>query len=246
MTEAMEPTATNRSVTDSWIRLARGTAITMVVWAILTHLTARVIIPPVLVIGLIYAAFIPFLRDGRRKVALGLAVFSFLALAGNVPGLVDELSHLSSAPAFILTLLSLLGALVAIVAGLGAFRSVSEPPTRPIVFGAAAVFVVLAATSVVVAANTDSDAPLAGDIEMVAEKVLFGPDAIAISESGGGVWIDNKDGIRHTFTIEGEGVDLEIPALKAKRVDLDLDAGTYMFICTVPGHENMTGTLTVE
>ena len=245
MTKVMERNAPTSRVTENWLRLARWMAITMVVWAVVTHITARVIIPPVLVIGLIYAVFIPFLRDGRRKVALGLAVFSFLALAGNVPGLVDELSHLSSAPAFILTLLSLLGALVAIVAGIGAFRSDSEPPTRPIVFGAAAVFVVLAATSVVVAANTDSDAAQAGDVEIVAEKVKFNPGEITVPV-GGGIWVDNKDGIRHTFTIEGEGIELEIPALKAKRLDLDLAAGTYDVICSVPGHENMTGTLTVE
>ena len=61
-----------------------------------------------------------------------------------------------------------------------------------------------------------------------------------------GVWIDNKDGIRHTFTIEELDVDLEIPALKAKRVEFDAVAGTYTYICTVPGHENMTGTLVVE
>ncbi len=245
MTETMGHNDTKHDVTAEWMRLARGAAITMVLWAVLTHITARVLIPPVLVIGLIFAAFIPFLRDGKRRVALGLAIFGILALAGNVPALVDELTHLDSAPAFILTLLSVLGVVVAIGAGIGAFRSTSRPPTRPIVYGAAAVFVVLAATSVAISATTDSDSVQAGDIEMVAEKVEFGPEAITISADGGGVWIDNKDGIRHTFTIEGQGVDLQIPALKAKRIDLDLASGTYEFICTVPGHENMTGTLTV-
>ncbi|MDJ0961394.1 MAG: cupredoxin domain-containing protein [Acidimicrobiia bacterium] len=245
MTETMDGTAASDRITENWLKLARGAAIAMVVWAIVTHITARVIIPPVLVIGLIFAAFIPFLRDGRRRVALGLAVFSFLALAGNVPALVDELTHLSSAPAFILTLLSLLGAVTAIVGGIGAFRSRSEPPTRRVVSVAAAVFVVLAATSIGVAANTDSDVAQAGDVEILAEKVKFNPEDITVSV-GGGIWIDNKDGIRHTFTIEGEGVDLEIPALKAKRLDLDLAAGTYDVICGVPGHENMTGTLVVE
>ncbi len=245
MTDTMEGTTAASGITANWMRLARGTAITMVVWAVVTHITARVLIPPVLIIGLIFAAFIPFLRNDRRRVALGLAIFSFLALAGNIPGLVDELTHLSSAPAFILTLLSFLGAVVAIVAGIGAFRSRSEPPTRPIVYGAAAVFVLFAATSVVVAANTDSDAPQAGDVQIVAEKVEFNPDEITVS-SGGGIWVDNKDGIRHTFTIEGEGIDLEIPALKSKRIDIDLAAGTYDVICGVPGHENMIGTLKVE
>jgi len=62
-----------------------------------------------------------------------------------------------------------------------------------------------------------------------------------------GVWVENKDGIRHTLTIEELGVDLDIPALKARRVDFAAAAaGTYTYTCTVPGHENMTGTLVVE
>ena len=51
-------------------------------------------------------------------------------------------------------------------------------------------FVVLAATSLAISAATDSDLALAGDIEMVAEKVEFGPEAITVA-SGGGVWIED-------------------------------------------------------
>ena len=245
MAETVERTDATSSVTENWLRLARGAAITMVVWAIILQLTARVIIPPVLVIGVVFAGFVPFLRDGRRRVALGLAIFSFLALGGNIPGLVDELTHLSSAPAFILTLLSFQGAVVAIIAGVGAFRSRNVPPTRRVVSVAAAAFVVFAATSIGVAATTDSDVAQAGDVQVVAEKVKFNPDEIRVSV-GDGIWVDNKDGIRHTFTIEDAGVDLAIPALKAKRIDLDLAAGTYDVICGVPGHESMVGTLVVE
>ena len=70
---------------------------------------------------------------------------------------------------------------------------------------------------------------------------------MCIRDSAGtvGVWVDNRDGIHHTFTIEGLDVDLEIPALKAKRVDFEAPAGTYDVICTVPGHESMTATLSV-
>ena len=68
---------------------------------------------------------------------------------------------------------------------------------------------------------------------------------IAVPSGTIGVWVDNRDGIHHTFTIEDLGVDLEIPALKAKRVQFDAPPGTYEIICTVPGHESMTGALTV-
>jgi plastocyanin len=236
----------NEASTPAWMRLARGSAITLVAWAVLLHLTARVLVPPVLLIGVVYAGLIPFLRGPRRGLGLGYAIISVLTLFGNAPATIDELTHLDSAPAFILTLLAVVAAIVAIVAGFGAWRSTGMPPTGPIVTGATAVFLVLAATSVVVSATTDSDTARSDDVVLVAERVEFGSDAITISANGGGVWIDNKDGIRHTFTIEGEGVDLEIPALKARRVDLNLAVGAYEFICTVPGHDTMKGTLTVS
>jgi len=34
--------------------------------------------------------------------------------------------------------------------------------------------------------------------------------------------------------------------MKSRRVNLDLAPGTYTFVCTVPGHESMVGTLVVD
>ena len=234
------------SATASWLRFARNVAIVMVVWAVLVHLTARILIPPVLIIGLVFLAFVPFLRGERRWVAIGFAAFALLAVVGNIPGLVDELSNPESAPAFVLTLLSFLGAVLAVVSGTAAFFAWSPEPARMIAIGATGVFVVGAVISVAMFATTDSDAALASDVEVVAEKVLWEPEAVVMTAGASGVWVDNKDGIRHTFTIEELGIDLEIPALKAKRVDIAGAPGTYEITCEVPGHENMTGTLTIE
>lgn len=54
------------------------------------------------------------------------------------------------------------------------------------------------------------------------------------------------NGLHHTFTVEALGVNLEIPALKSRRIAFDAPPVTYEFVCTVPGHESMTGTLIVE
>lgn len=246
MSDTAERIGSATTTTTSWMRLARGTAITMVVWAVLVHVTARVLIPPVVVVGLIFLAFAPFLRGGRRRLGLAYAIVASLAVLGNLPGIVDELTHLDSAPAFILTLLSFLTALIAVVAGLGAFFRWSAAPIRAVAIGAAAVFVLGTGASVVVSVNTETDIALATDVQVVAEKVEFGPDQVRVDSGAAGVWVDNKDGIRHTFTIDELGVDLEIPALKARRIDLAAAPGTYEFVCTVPGHEGMTGTLVVE
>jgi len=242
-----QPADTKTDATAAaWMRVARGSAATIVVWVILLHSSARVLIPPVLLIGVVYAALIPFLRGARRGLGLAYAIVGFLTLFGNAPATIDELSHLDSAPAFILTLLAVVGSAVAIVAGLGTWRSGALPPTRRIVVAAVAVFTSLAVTSVVVSLTTDSDVPEPDDARLVAERVEYGPDVVNLAATGGGVWIDNKDGVRHTFTIEGEGIDIEIPALKARRFDVNLAAGSYEFICSVPGHEGMKGTLTVS
>ena len=242
----MTDATTTPTATETWLRFARGAAIVMVVWAVLVHVTARVLIPPVLVIGLVYLVFVPFLKGQRRWVGLGLAVFSVLALAGNIPGVVDELSNPESAPAFVLTLLSVIGAILAIVSGFAAFFGWSPQPMRALALGGAAVFVVGAVVSVALFAATESDAALDSDVQVLAEKVLWDPEDIVMTAGATGVWVDNKDGIRHTFTVEELGIDLEIPALKAKRVGIDAAPGTYEIICKVPGHENMVGTLVVE
>jgi hypothetical protein len=60
------------------------------------------------------------------------------------------------------------------------------------------------------------------------------------------LFIENRDRIRHTFVIEAQDVKQELPAARDRRLHLDLAAGEYTFICDVPGHERMEGTLVVR
>lgn len=233
------------TTTSAWMKLARAGSITMVIWAILVHATARVLIPPILVVGLIFLGFVPFLRGERRRLGLALAVVAALAIAGNLPPIIDELSNPDSAPAFILTLLSTLAAAVTITAGLGSFFGWPVAPIRALGWGAVAAFVIGTAGSLVISANTATAEALASDVKVTAEFVQFVPGEITVDGTTEGVWVENRDGIRHTFTIEELGVDLEVPAFKAGRVDIEAAPGTYQVICTVPGHEEMTGTLVV-
>jgi plastocyanin len=234
------------TATTMWMRVARGTAIGVLVWAVVLHLVARVPVPPVIVIALIFAGFAPFLRGERRKLGLAYGIVSVLLLLANMPGLLDELAHYDSAPSFVLTLASTLIVLIAAAAGFGAFFQWSPAAIQPVLITAAVVFVLGTAVSVAAFASAESDVALATDAQVTAEKVSFGPDTLTVAAGEAGVWVDNKDGIHHTFTVEALGFELEIPALKSRRVDFDAAPGTYAFICTVPGHESMTGTLVVE
>jgi len=233
------------ATTTTWMRLARATALIMVTWAVLTTVTARVLIPPILVVGLIFLAFVPFLRGERRRLGLAYAAVAGLALLGNLPPILDELAHPDSLPAFVLTLLSFTAVLTAIAAGLGAFFRWSQAAIRSLAIVWVAVFVIGAAGSAVLSVSAETDVALPADEQVIAEKVTFLPPDLQVASGTAGVWVDNKDGIRHTFTIDELGVDLDIPALKARRVEFQAAAGTYTYRCTVPGHDGMTGTLVV-
>lgn len=233
------------STVPQWLRLARIGAFIMVVFAVALQATARTIIPPVLVIGLVFLTFAPFLSKERRKVGLGAAVFAAAAWLGNLPIILDDLQNPESAPAFILQLLATVGVVLAIAGGVGAFFRRPTGLIRPIAFATAGVFVVGALGSVASAASTDSVAALPGDVEVTAQQIMWAPEAIVIDSTTTGIWIDNKDGVRHTFTIPELGIDVEVPGLKSSRVDIDAPPGTYQIICEVPGHQNMTGTLTI-
>ena len=246
MVETVESPLREVTTTTVWLRLARGTAIGMVVWAIILHFVARVPVPPVIVVALVFAGFAPFLRGERRKLGLSYGIVSALLLLANLPGLLGEIAHYDSAPSFVLTLASTLIALTAVVAGFGAFFGWPTTAVRPTLVAAAAIFVVGSAVSVVAFVTTESDVALVTDAQLVAERVEFGPETLALTPGAAGIWVDNKDGVHHTFTVEALGVDVEIPALKSRRVDFDAAPGTYAFVCTVPGHESMTGTLVVE
>ena len=60
---------------------------------------------------------------------------------------------------------------------------------------------------------------------------------------GGSLAVDSADPLRHTFTVLGTDVDVELPASRSVRTVVDLPAGTYDYICDITGHESMTGTL---
>lgn len=242
MSETIEHT-TERTTTTEWMKVARAGALAMVAWSIILNLLAGGI-PPVMVIGAVFALFAVFLQGERPRLGLAYAVVSILTVVGNVPIVIDDAANPESAPAFILNLLALVAVTVSAIAGFAAFRRAGTGAIPRIARVAPAVFVAGAAFSLVMASQTPSDPALPGDLELVAAGAEWQATALEVA-SGGGLWIDNQDGIRHTFAVESQGFEFEIPALKTARASVDLAPGTYDFICTVPGHESMAGTITV-
>lgn len=249
-TTTIEPITESESPPTStplWLRFARAGAITMVVWSIGLQLAVGAFIPPVTVVGVLFGSFVPFLRGERRKLGLAFAVVTIVALVGNLPFLIDDLANPDSAPTFIAGLFSAVAAVAGVAGGLGAFFRWSVDPIRRLAIGGVGVFVVGAAVSVGISAGTDSSTALATDTAVVALGVQWDSDVITLEPGSTGIWVDNQDGVRHTFTVPELDIDLEIPAFTAQRIDVGaVVPGEYEIICTVPGHELMTATLVVE
>ena len=70
MADTMYDTDPKLAARQEWAGVARWAAIAIVIWAIVTHVIARVPVPPVIVIGAVFGAFIPFLNARRRKLGL--------------------------------------------------------------------------------------------------------------------------------------------------------------------------------
>ena len=204
-------------------------------------------IPPVAGVEGGCGAFVRCLRGEGRKVGLAFAIGTVVALVGNLPFLLDDLANPDSAPTFIAGLLSAVAAVVAVTGGLSAFFGWPADPIRRLAIGGVGVFIVGAAISAGISAGTDSSTALAADTPVVALGVQWDSDVITLEPGSTGIWVDNQDGVRHTFTVPELDIDLEVPAFTAQRIDIEgVVSGEYQVICTVPGHELMTATLVVE
>ena len=135
--------------------------------------------------------------------------------------------------------------LAAIVAGFISFFAPRMQGSRLLAGTAAALSVVLVVLSVSASLSVSSDAAQPNDVQLLAQDVKF-PETLDASAGLIGFHVTNKDPIRHTFVIEGTDVKLELPASTERRVEVDLAAGEYNFICDVPGHDRMKGVLTVS
>jgi plastocyanin len=88
---------------------------------------------------------------------------------------------------------------------------------------------------------------------MMATTVLEGPDnGFTFSPStvkvtqGQTITLVNVSDAAHTFTVTGQGIDIETMAGKTAKVTIDLPPGTYPFVCRFHESMGMKGTLVVR
>jgi len=230
---------------DGWRRLARIVAIAWVIWAVVLTIAIGGLEPFVL----IFAA-VPLIAWGLTVWKPGRATYTIFGAVGllvvvfNIPFLAEDLAHPESAFGFNTSASPLLTSLLMILVGVAAWRSFSERLAFRSFTVAAGVFVIGLGVSIVAALGLEDDVSESGDVSLVAKEAEWETDTLSLS-SPGGVFVENNDPVRHTFTVDTLGIEVELPANTARRVEIDAPAGTYEFICSVPGHESMKGTITI-
>jgi plastocyanin len=205
------------------------------------------IIPPVIVFSVVLftLAGLAAAFGGQRRwpwVLGAIGAFAYVAL--NLPFLVMEISHPEEAYTFVPLVLLVIGAILALIAAVSVILRRS-PDVRPILGVAAAVGVIAVVVSVGALLRVEDEAQQSGDVVLVAEKVRF-PERFEVASGTQWFYFDNRDRIRHTFTIDEIGVHVDMPATVGRRAQVNLAPGEYRFYCDVAGHESMTGILVVR
>jgi nitrite reductase (NO-forming) len=172
------------------------------------------------------------------------------------------LTHPAEPLSFGMSLVGLVAAVVAIVAGLAAWREVRrgralwEPPVRAGLVMTTVVGLVIGAclTSVAAASSTSAGIALSGPpastATVTALKTTFVEKTLQ-AKAGDvlGVFVTNKDPYAHSFDIDALGVHVALPASSTTFVAIrPTAAGQLQFYCGIPGHRDagMAGTLDVH
>jgi plastocyanin len=232
--------------TTRWATLVRGTAVLSGVIEIVRGVA--VLDRESIAIGVLMVVFTAL--SFTRRAALGWVgvALLFVNQAFWMMSATWNLTH--AAP-------SLVGAAIpsvlAVASGLGLVASVArargaiEGAANVIAAGAVALLVVLVVAVPVAGANAAVVHP--GDLRISARNVKFSTKRLTAHSGDIGVVFTNKDLFWHTFTVNKFNVNLRVATSGRGRVVLrDVPAGTYDFVCAIPGHESagMKGVLIVR
>jgi plastocyanin len=81
-----------------------------------------------------------------------------------------------------------------------------------------------------------------GATTLTMQNIAYNPTSLSVA-TGSTITLDNKDSVTHTFTVDGQDVDVTVDGSTTGTATIDLAAGSYDFHCKI--HPSMTGTLTV-
>ena len=183
-----------------------------------------------------------------RKGLLGFVLLGLMFLNVAVwmlPGAVSNLSHdeafLDTALPGALAIFSIAGLLGVI----GYWVGIDQRVGRGL---AVLVVVALVALAVASVGYQEEAVALPGEIAIEMKDVKFKPEDLNVQAGVVSIALSNEDLFWHTLTIEDLDVNLRVPVRGERQLSFDAPAGTYEFVCAIPGHTQagMTGRLTVR
>lgn len=241
-----EPLLDSRVRLTGWRMLQAVFLMSVSTALVLTMIFAGAFIPPVMVFALIYLLLAGIVLRWRfsTRISIAAAVLAFLGLAGNAPFLMEDLAHPESWGSFIPAAMSVIAGIASVVAAVAALRATGVRLVRPVLYAVEGLTFLVIAVSLALSFTAEDADVQAGDVVVLAEAIEY-PETLSMAGPGA-IFIENYDRIRHTFVIKGTDIAVEVPALKSRRTEVSLPAGAYDYLCDVPGHERMEGTLTVQ
>jgi plastocyanin len=88
-------------------------------------------------------------------------------------------------------------------------------------------------------------------VNIVTDDFSFSVDATQVPAGMVSFVVENNGNTPHDFSISGNGMEQKTPIIEPEKsavLEVDLEPGTYKYVCSVPGHEmlGMKGTLIVK
>jgi len=96
-----------------------------------------------------------------------------------------------------------------------------------------------------VKADVKATTPEPITLSMESGNLFFKPTSLTVKQNQK-VTINFKNAGFHTFTIDDLGVNVDLQSSSNSVTFTPTKKGTFTFVCKVPGHGSMKGTITVE
>jgi len=238
----------NEAATLDWRRLLVGLALALHVTLMVGMLAIGEFMPPIFVLAALLLVGALWSRRSPRGGPILVGVLSVAAVAMILAFNSEAATAPASTVDFLLATVTPVIALTALIAVVGVLRRPETSSRAPRAVALTTVVLVGLLAGVAVAGRVAYDDPTAApaDIALTTEDMEFVPATITAPSGKATMFVENRDNVLHTLTIDELGVDLQIPAKTEAKVTFEATPGTYGIVCVPHEGMGMTGTLKVE
>jgi plastocyanin len=231
------------ATSGEWVRLLAWTAGVVAVVDVGFIALVGEVIPPLAISAVLTLVGLALLRRLPRTGVVVLGLTSLLMLVGGVAFAAPHLAHPASGVDFFHAVVGIFGRIVAIGVAVAALRRAPAAGARRVGGASTALLALSLLVAAVATVAATGEQAQADDVVTVITNDF--DETIEVA-AGGTLCVDNQKAFRHTFTVVGTSIDVDVPASQGVRIPIELSPGTYEVVCELPGHEYMSSTLAVR